>query len=76
MKENAKHKNKYIVYRHINGVSINGREYLLDDDGNIKEFESERKAKIFLRCFIPKKKIESICIELENDNNIQETDND
>lgn len=36
------------VGRHINGVTINPLEYLLDDEGDLITFESEEKAKEFL----------------------------
>ena len=34
-----------IVGRHINGITINPLEYLLDDAGNEMQFESEEKAR-------------------------------
>ena len=37
-----------IVGRHINGITINPLEYLLDDNGNEMEFENEHAAKVFL----------------------------
>jgi hypothetical protein len=37
-----------IVGRHINGITLNDLEYLLDYKGNIMEFESEEDAKKFL----------------------------
>jgi hypothetical protein len=40
--------NKVIVGKAINGVTINGLEYILDDDGNVKEFSSLENAKRFL----------------------------
>lgn len=36
------------VGRHINGITINPLEYLLDDEGELMTFESEEKAKEFL----------------------------
>ncbi|WP_336932078.1 hypothetical protein [Acinetobacter bereziniae] len=36
------------VGRPINGISINGLEYLLDDDGNIRLFSDENEAKDWL----------------------------
>ena len=36
------------VGRHINGITINPLEYLLDDEGDLMTFESEEKAKEFL----------------------------
>ena len=38
-----------IVGRPINGITLNPLEYLLDDDGNEMLFETEEKAKDFLR---------------------------
>lgn len=38
-----------IVARNIEGCSLNGLEYLLDEDGEIMEFESKGKAEGFLR---------------------------
>ncbi|WP_160310602.1 hypothetical protein [Acinetobacter bereziniae] len=38
------------VSRPINGISINGLEYLLDDDGNIRLFSDENEAKDWLTC--------------------------
>jgi len=38
-----------IVGRHINGITINPLEYILDDDGNEMEFENEEAAKDFLK---------------------------
>lgn len=40
---------KVIVGRPINGISINGIEYLLNDDGNEMEFENKEQAVAFLR---------------------------
>lgn len=37
-----------MVGRAINGISINGREFLLKDDGDIMEFPSVDAAKDFL----------------------------
>ena len=38
-----------IVGRHINGITINPLEYLLDDDGNEMEFTSKAAAQKFLK---------------------------
>lgn len=40
---------KYKIARAINGISINGKEYILDKDNKIIEFESIKKAKEYLR---------------------------
>lgn len=37
-----------IVGRPVNGISLNGLEYLLDDKGEPMQFESEDKAKEYL----------------------------
>jgi hypothetical protein len=31
---------KYTVSRAVNGISLNGREYLLDDDGKVRAFDT------------------------------------
>jgi len=36
------------VYRYPEGISLNGKEYLLDDDNEIMLFENQAKAEIFL----------------------------
>jgi len=38
-----------IVGRHINGITINPLEYLLDEKGEVMEFASEGEAKAFLK---------------------------
>jgi hypothetical protein len=38
----------FIIGRAINGISINGKEYLLGEDGNPIEFPSVEMAKVFL----------------------------
>ncbi len=38
-----------IVGRHINGITLNGLEYLLDKHGEVKEFKSKGKAVRFLK---------------------------
>ena len=40
--------NGIIIGRHINGITINGLEYVLDDNGEYMVFETEEKAKEFL----------------------------
>ena len=37
------------VGRHINGITINPLEYLLDESGNLLAFENEEHAKRFLK---------------------------
>jgi len=38
-----------IVGRHINGITINPLEYLLDDEGNEMLFDSEESAREYLK---------------------------
>jgi len=38
-----------IVGRHINGITINPLEYLLDENGGVMKFASEGAAKAFLK---------------------------
>jgi hypothetical protein len=37
-----------LVYKHINGITINPREYLLDEEGELLRFHTERDAKYYL----------------------------
>jgi hypothetical protein len=37
-----------VIGRPINGISVNGLEYLLDENGGYKQFESTEEAKTFL----------------------------
>lgn len=39
----------YVIKRPINGISINGDEYVCDESGSTMVFESEEKAKEFLK---------------------------
>lgn len=41
--------NGIIIGRHINGITLNPLEYVLDEDGELMVFETEDKAKNFLR---------------------------
>ena len=38
-----------IVGRAINGISLNGLEYILNDDGSVMQFENRKKAETFLK---------------------------
>lgn len=40
---------KIIVGRPINGISLNGLEWLLDDEDEVMEFDSEEQATAFLQ---------------------------
>ncbi len=33
------------VYSHINGISLNGRQYLLDDFGELRRFRDEQEVR-------------------------------
>jgi len=37
------------VGKAINGISINGNEWLLNEDGTLKEFKDKEEAKQFLK---------------------------
>ena len=37
------------ISRAIEGISINGKEYLLDNDGNVLNFQNEENAILFLK---------------------------
>ena len=39
-----------LIYRHPEGISLNGKEYLLNDDNTLKKFDDESDAKCFLLC--------------------------
>ena len=43
------------VGRHINGITLNDLEYLLDDDGEIRVFDNESTARDYL--------LENGCVE-------------
>jgi len=48
------------IGRPINGITINGLEYLLDDDGNEMCFDTKEDAMTFLRnADVPESAIES-----------------
>ena len=38
-----------IVGRHINGITLNDLEYLLDEDGDVMEFDNKEEAVEFLK---------------------------
>ena len=39
---------KYVITRPIEGVSINGREYLLDENDRVIQFDSKDEARTYL----------------------------
>lgn len=42
---------KVIVGRHVNGITINDLEFILDSKGNAMEFDSKTKAMKYLKTF-------------------------
>lgn len=38
-----------IIGRHVNGITINPLEYILDEDGDVMEFNTKEEAVEFLR---------------------------
>lgn len=57
---------RYVIGRPINGISINGLEYILDDEGNELIFDSIEVAKEFLAAFeIGEEEIEAQDIQFE-----------
>lgn len=40
---------RYAIGRPIEGITINGNEYVLDDDGELMTFDSEEDALDFLK---------------------------
>lgn len=38
-----------VVGRHIDGITLNPLEYLLDDEGDLMTFDSEEQAKLYLK---------------------------
>jgi len=40
--------NKYIVYSHPEGISLNGRQYLLDDNDELLKFDSPKTVMDYL----------------------------
>ena len=43
---------KYAISRYINGISLNGREYVLDEDYNVILFGTEKEAVSFVFDFL------------------------
>lgn len=39
---------KYIIGRAINGITINGREFVLDENNEVMKFDSDDAARAFL----------------------------
>lgn len=60
-------KMKIAICRPINGIPINGVEYLIDGDGEAITFETEEKARRFLKdCGFSEEDIEDMGIEFED----------
>lgn len=57
---------RIVIYRPINGISINGKEYVVDDDDELVVFETESDARLFLSaCGIGDQEIEEMGIGFE-----------
>ena len=48
-KKSRKATSRIVISRHINGITLNPREYLLDKKDQVLGFESAEKAKQYLR---------------------------
>ena len=40
---------KYRIYRHPEGISLNGKEFICDDKGEIRLFNTENLALVWLK---------------------------
>ena len=57
---------KVVIYRPINGIGLNGNEYVVDDDDELVVFETENDARLFLAaCGIGEQEIEEMGIGFE-----------
>ena len=66
---NASKMNRIVVARPVDGITLNGElEFLLDDSGNIRVFDSEEQAREFLTTagVEPEELRHIICLPLEN----------
>jgi hypothetical protein len=52
---------KYRIYRYVGDISINGKEFICGDDGEVKLFDNENNAKEFIKEIDP-----SIDVEAED----------
>ena len=43
---------KYVIARPIEGISLNGNEYLLNDDGSVMEFKDKENCLEFIKTMI------------------------
>ncbi len=67
---------KYRIYRYINDISINGKEFICEDDGAIKLFDSEDNAKAFIKEGDPSIDVEADDLLHEYGLDIEENDDD
>lgn len=57
---------RYVIGRPIEGITLNGNEYVLDGDGELMTFDSEEDALDFLKaCGFTDNDIEEQCIVIE-----------
>ena len=40
---------KYRIYRHPEGISLNGKEFICDDKGEVRLFNTAKKALVWLK---------------------------
>ena len=61
-----------VIGRPIQGVTINGNEYVCDKDGRLVLFQSEEDARVFLHgCGISDEEIENEGIVFEEEGDIE-----
>jgi hypothetical protein len=58
---------KYAISRHINGISLNGKEYCLDGEDNVLLFDSFESAKEYLLMHLVDCDEEDLNEDIEND---------
>jgi len=56
---------KYLIARPINGISLNGNEYLLNDDGSEMEFETKDDCLNYIKYNITQEDPEDFLWEIE-----------
>ena len=58
---------QYVISRYVEGISLNGIEHCLDDEGNIIFFKSHESAKAYLLGHLqPDSTEEDLDIDIEN----------
>jgi len=67
---------KYRIYRFINGISLNGKEFVCKDDGSIKLFESRDTAKSWIKEQDPSIDVEAEDLLHEHGIDIEEDDDE